>query len=251
MSEYSLHIIPARMDNYIYVLRDLESGTTIAVDPSEAAPLLAFLNEQNWPLHFILNTHHHFDHVAGNEEVKEATGANVIAYEGDRDRIPGIDQTVVEGELLPLGNFNARILFIPGHTLGHIAYYFENEKLLFCGDTLFSLGCGRLFEGTAEMMTGSLQKLMALPPETQVCCGHEYTLANGKFALSVDPGNDDLTAYLEKVRQLRNEGKPSLPSLMEEERNCNPFLRAIDGTLGEGEDAAQRFKKFREMKDVF
>lgn len=251
MSEFSLHVIPARADNYIYVLRDHSSGTTLAVDPSEAAPLLRFLEEHHWPLHFILNTHHHYDHVSGNAEVKQATGAKVVAYEGDRDRIPEVDRTVAGDERVPLGSFNAHILFIPGHTLGHIAYHFEKEKLLFCGDTLFSLGCGRLFEGTAEAMTDSLQRLMALPEDTSLCCGHEYTLQNGRFALSADPQNRDLKAYLHRAEQLRKNGMPTVPSRLGDELKCNPFLRAIQGEVGEAENPAERFRLMRERKDCF
>jgi hydroxyacylglutathione hydrolase len=172
--------LPVLDDNYIYLVHEPLSGETAAVDPAVAEPVLMQLRQNNWKLTTIFNTHHHSDHIGGNLELKRQTGCRIIASEHDRHRIPGIDQTVNEGDVVSLGKQQARILFTPGHTLGHIVYYFEQDKLLFCGDTLFAMGCGRLFEGTADQMWQSLQKLKTLPPDTQIYCTHEYTLNNGR-----------------------------------------------------------------------
>lgn len=249
-------ILPVLSDNYIYLLHDTVSGETAAVDPALAQPVLMKLQEKGWRLAAILNTHHHFDHVGGNLELKAQTGCKIIASDYDRNRIPGIDVTVQEGDVVRIGEHKAKIIFTPGHTLGHIQYYFEKDKLLFCGDTLFALGCGRLFEGTAEQLWYSLQKLKAMPPDTQVYCTHEYTQNNGRFALTVEPDNMVLQDRMEIVNRLRAQNLPTLPTTIAEELATNPFLRedsaSIKHTLGMISDApSDVFAKLRRLKDSY
>lgn len=223
--------IPVLSDNYIYLLHDSESGETAAVDPAEAGPVLAELERRDWSLHWILNTHHHWDHVGANLELKRATGCRVVGFRGDARRIPGIDRMVGDGEILELGSASARVLAVPGHTRGHVAYWFEEDDLLLCGDTLFGLGCGRLFEGTAEQMWESLCKLRDLPDAVRVCCAHEYTLKNACFALGIEPDYPPLVERARGVERLRSQGLPTVPSTLEEEKRTNPFLRADDPEL--------------------
>jgi hydroxyacylglutathione hydrolase len=239
-----LHItqLPALKDNYIYILRNEATGETGVIDPTLAAPVLEFLTNKKWQLNYIINTHHHWDHTDGNVEIKQATGAKVIGFKGDAHRIPGIDIEVADGQIIDICGHKAEIIFIPGHTLGHIAYNFKNKKILFCGDTLFSLGCGRLFEGTAEQMFTSLQKLAALPENTAVYCAHEYTQSNSKFAITIEPDNKDLQNRIKEVAVLRSHNKPTIPTSIELELKTNPFLRA--GTVEE-------FARVRKMKDGF
>lgn len=238
----TIHIIPALKDNYIYLLRDEATGHTAVIDPSEAKPVLEVLKQKGWKLHYIWNTHHHWDHTGGNLALKQQTGCKIIGFVGDKHRLPGIDQIVADGEDLALGESVAKILFIPGHTLGHIAYWFEKDNALFCGDTLFSLGCGRLFEGTPEQMYTSLQKLAALPEETRVYCGHEYTVTNARFALSVDPDNQALQSHYTYALEKDQRHQPTLPSTIGIERTLNPFLRVKN---------AKEFAILRKDKDNF
>lgn len=249
-------LVPLLTDNYGYLLHDPASGETGIVDPSEAAPVLAAAAARGWRLTHILNTHHHHDHTGGNLALKEATGAAVVGPAPDRARIPGIDIALDEGETFRLGGAAAEILFIPGHTKGHIAFHFRGEKALFCGDTLFSLGCGRMFEGTAPMMWASLDKLRGLPAETRIYCGHEYTAANARFAVSIDPDNAALRRREAAVAEIRSRGEPTIPSTMGEERAANPFLRADDPALAASvgkPDAppAEVFGEIRRRKDNF
>jgi hydroxyacylglutathione hydrolase len=249
-------LVPLLTDNYGYLLHDPASGETGIVDPSEAAPVLAAARERGWHLTHILNTHHHHDHTGGNLALKQATGAAIVGPAPDRARIPGIDVALDEGETFPLGAAVAEILFIPGHTRGHIAFHFRGEKAVFCGDTLFSLGCGRMFEGTAPMMWASLDKLRHLPPETRIYCGHEYTAANARFAVSIDPDNEALRRREGAVAALRGRGEPTIPSTMGEERAANPFLRADDPELAAAiglPDAppSEVFGEIRRRKDNF
>lgn len=256
MSFLQVHQIPVLGDNYVYLAHDPESGACAAVDPAVAKPVLLALDHLGWRLTHILNTHHHGDHVGGNLELKRATGCTIVGNSNDAGRIPGIDVRVRDGDDFSLGSETARVLDVSGHTRGHIAYWFENSRALFCGDTLFSLGCGRLFEGTPEQMWTSLSKLRALPDDTRVYCAHEYTLSNAAFALTVDPDNPALRRRAEEIRTLRKENKPTVPSLMGEERAANPFLRADAEDLKRaaglvGHDTVATFAEIRRRKDNF
>jgi hydroxyacylglutathione hydrolase len=251
-----IHLVPCLKDNYAYLLHEPASGETAAVDPSEAAPLLAAAGARGWTLSHILNTHHHWDHTGGNLALKEATGARIVGPAADRDRIPGIDVALDEDECFRLGDRAALVLFIPGHTRGHIAFHYADDQAVFCGDTLFALGCGRMFEGTAPQMWVSLCKLRALPAPTRVYCGHEYTQANARFALTVDRDNPDLAARAMAVDAARAAGRPTVPSTMAEERATNPFLRADQPALAAavglpGGDPADVFAAIRLRKDQF
>jgi len=253
---YRVTIIPILNDNYSYLVHDTQSQQTAVVDPALSQPVLDVLAANGWQLNFIFNTHHHGDHVGGNLELKQKTGCKVVAAEADRHRIPGYDMGVNDNDVVMLGNLAARIIATPGHTSGHIVYYFADHGLLFCGDTLFSLGCGRLFEGSAKQLWQSLQKLKGLPSATRVYCAHEYTQANGRFALSVEPDNLALQQRIAAVRQLRANGQPTLPSTIAQERATNPFFRedstALQKTIGmAGKSALDVFTRLRELKDNF
>jgi hydroxyacylglutathione hydrolase len=256
MASLQIELIPALRDNYVYLVRDAGSGACAAVDPSVAEPVLARLERLGWRLTHILNTHHHHDHVGGNLELKRATGCTIVGNRNDAHRIPGIDIAFGDGEEVALGEQKALVLEISGHTIGHIAYWFRDARAVFCGDTLFSLGCGRLFEGTPGQMWSSLAKLRALPGDTRVYCGHEYTESNARFALALDPENPALRRRADKVRMLRAEGRPTVPSTVAVERATNPFLRADDPALQEaaglfGRDPIAVFAEIRRRKDVF
>ena len=251
-----IHQTPVLSDNYVYLLHEEESGACAAVDPAEAEPALSALREEGLTLTHILNTHHHSDHVGGNGRLKAETGCTIVGSRADASRIPGIDVEVGEGEEFRLGNAVARVFDVPGHTRGHIAYWFENDKALFCGDTLFVLGCGRLFEGTPRQMWASLTALRDLPGDTRVYCAHEYTQTNIRFALTVEPDNEALKAIAERVEVCRAKGLSTVPSLMADEMAANPFLRADQGELQravgmEGTDAVDVFAEIRHRKDVF
>lgn len=217
--------LPVLADNYIYLLHDEVTQETAVVDPALAQPVLDALRTKGWQLSYIFNTHHHADHVGGNLELKKATGCQIIGAKTDAYRIPGVDRQVVEGDRISLGAHKAYILDTPGHTLGHIVYHFVDDALLFCGDTLFVMGCGRLFEGSAAQMWQSLQKLKTLPPITQVYCTHEYTLANGKFALTIEPNNPTLQTRMIAVQRCRNQNLSTVPTTIAEELATNPFFR--------------------------
>ncbi len=255
MSELVIRQVPVLRDNYVYLLHEPEANVTAAVDPSVAPPVLAALAEQGWRLTHVLNTHHHNDHTGGNNELKAATGCTIVGPRADRDRIPGIDVAVGEGDSYALGSEVARVFDVPGHTRGHIAYWFATSRALFSGDTLFLMGCGRLFEGTPEQMWRSLSKLKALPKETRVYCGHEYTAANARFALTVEPGNRDLIARAARVDAARAAGRSTIPGTMGEELLTNPFLRAdlpaLQSAAGAPGDAVATFAAIRERKDKF
>lgn len=218
--------IPALTDNYVFLLRDSATGITAVVDPAVSGPVLAAMDQLGWGrIDYILNTHHHSDHIGGNPDLIAATGCRVVGNRDDAERITGIAVPVEPGQSFMLGTSEARVLDVPGHTLGHIAYHFAEDKALFCGDTLFALGCGRLFEGTPEQMWRSLRKISALPPDTRIYCAHEYTLANARFALAQEPGNQNLTERARAVEHQRSSGEPTVPSLLAEELATNPFLR--------------------------
>jgi hydroxyacylglutathione hydrolase len=249
-------LVPLLTDNYGYLLHDSASGETAAVDPSEAAPVLAAAHKRGWRVTHVLNTHHHYDHTGGNLGIKQETGCVIVGPAPDRERIAGIDIALDEGEEFRLGDARADILFIPGHTRGHVAFHFGGERALFCGDTLFSLGCGRMFEGTAPMMWASLDKLRRLPADSCVYCGHEYTAANARFAVTLDPDNPALRRREREVAALRAKNEPTIPSTMGEERAANPFLRADDPGLAVAlglADAspAEVFGEIRRRKDNF
>ncbi|MDD2659467.1 MAG: hydroxyacylglutathione hydrolase [Methylococcales bacterium] len=248
--------IPVLTDNYIYLLHDPVTGETAVVDPALAQPVLDVLDERGWRLTYIMNTHHHWDHVGGNLELKQKTGCKIIAAQSDRDRIPGIDIGVSEDDVITLGGHAARVISTPGHTSGHIVYHFAEDGALFCGDTLFVMGCGRLFEGAPEQMWNSLQKLKALPTETRIYCTHEYTQANGRFALSVEPDNSQLQQKMLEVQRLRAENKPTVPSTIEQELATNPFFRedslALQKTINRVNCLpVEVFAEVRRLKDTF
>lgn len=251
-----VHQFPCLEDNYGYLIRDGATGVTAAVDTPCAAAISTALADKGWKLDFILNTHHHADHAGGNLELKERTGCRIVGPKADAARIPGIDIALGDGETFALGTRIATVLDTPGHTRGHIVYVFAADAAAFVGDTLFALGCGRLFEGTPAEMWHSLQKLLALPDETRVFCAHEYTLKNARFALTVDPGNRALAERAAEVERLRSAALPTVPSTMGRERATNPFLRPDDAgiraTLGLGNaDVVDVFAEIRRRRNAF
>ena len=248
--------IPVLNDNYIYLIHDPVSGETAVVDPALARPVLDVLHEKGWRLTYILNTHHHGDHVGGNLELKKKTGCTIVAGHFDRNRIPGIDIGVSENDQISLGRRVGSVIFTPGHTSGHVVYHFAEDHALFCGDTLFVMGCGRLFEGTTEQMWHSLQKLKALPASTRIYCAHEYTQTNGRFALSVEPDNRQLVQRMDEVDQLRARWVPTVPSTIAQELSTNPFFREDSPALQKhinmsGEAPLRVFAETRKLKDQF
>lgn len=251
-----IELFLCRTDNFGVLLHDPDTGRTAAIDAPEVEAVEAALTRRGWRLTDILVTHHHEDHVAGIEALKASYGCRVVAAKADAHRIPAVDETVEEGGSVSVGSFVAKIFDTPGHTVGHIAYYFPEQKLLFAADTLFSLGCGRLFEGTPAQMWASLLKLRALPDDTALYCGHEYTLSNARFAVTVDPTNEDLAKRARQVAAQRAEHKFTLPVLLGAEKRENPFLRAdvpaVAKAVGlEGADAATVFAELRERKNNF
>jgi len=248
--------IPCLTDNYAYIINDNISKIVGVVDPSEATPVIAFLKKKNLQLNYILNTHHHFDHIGGNLELKKIYKAKVVGFVGDKHRIPEIDITLSNNEKWIFGNETVKILHIPGHTLGHICFFFEKEKIAFTGDTLFSLGCGRIFEGDHNQMLTSLNKIKKLPKDTMIYCGHEYTYKNAKFCIKYDSGNIDLKNKFEKIKKLRSSNLPTIPSSLEDELKSNIFLRCDQNDLKnklnmKNDEDFKVFKKVRDLKDVF
>lgn len=231
MSKLEIHQFEALKDNYGYLVHEPSSGATAAIDTPEVAPILNALDEKGWTLTHILNTHHHFDHAGGNAELKGMTGCTIIGPRGERDLIPGIDRAVGEGDIVELGAARARVIEVPGHTRGHIAYHFADDHVVFVGDTLFALGCGRLFEGTPQQMWTSLGKLMSLPDDTTVYCAHEYTQSNARFALSVEPHNAALVSRAKDIDAKRARGEWTVPTTIGLEKATNPFLRAASKDL--------------------
>ncbi len=248
--------VPALQDNYLWLVREPESGYVAIVDPADPVPVRAALKEKGWTLTHILNTHHHGDHVGGNLALKAEFDCTIVGPGPDAARIPGIDVRVDDGDTYRFGAAEAKVFFVPGHTRGHIAYWFPEHAALFCGDTLFALGCGRVFEGTAEQMWGSLSRLRALPPETEVYCAHEYTQSNARFALTVDPQNEALRQRAAQIDRLRAQNIATVPSTLGEEKRTNPFLRADEPAVAravglEGADPVRVFAEVRARKDVF
>lgn len=243
-------------DNYCYLVRDADTGTTAVIDTPDVAAIERALAETGWSLDYILNTHHHWDHAGGNEELKSKTGCKIVGPRADRDRIPGIDIDVGEGDIFDLGNRHAHVYDTPGHTSGHIVYHFADDGAAFVGDTLFAMGCGRLFEGSPEQMWTSLQKLLAWPDDTLVFCAHEYTQSNAAFALSVEPANPELLDRATEVDRLRQQDKPTVPSTIGLEKATNPFLRPSSAHLQEtigmgGAGLVDVFAETRRRKDNF
>jgi hydroxyacylglutathione hydrolase len=243
-------------DNYAYIINDNISKIVAVVDPSEASPIISFLNEKKLKLNYILNTHHHYDHIGGNVELKKKYQAKVVGFAGDNHRIPGIDITLKDNEKWTFGNSVVKILHIPGHTLGHICFFFEKEKLAFTGDTLFSLGCGRIFEGDHKQMLLSLNKIKKLPKKTQIYCGHEYTYKNAEFCMKYDFNNVDLKKKFDVIKKLRLENLPTVPTSLEDELKSNIFLRCDENDLKiklnmKNQEDFKVFKKVRDLKDLF
>jgi hydroxyacylglutathione hydrolase len=237
-----IDLIPCLSDNYAYLLHDHATHMVGVVDPSEPEPVRQALSAKGLRLTHILNTHHHFDHTGGNLDLKAEFGARVIGPRADEERIPGIDEAFGEGDIFTFGAQDALVMDIPGHTKGHIAFYFKAAKAVFTGDTLFAMGCGRMFEGTPPIMYASLSKLAALPGDTRVYCGHEYTLSNGHFARHIEPDNAAIQARLVEVTALRSNGQPTIPSTIAQELATNPFLLA---------GSADQFGARRLAKDNF
>ena len=256
MAKLEIELVPALSDNYVYLAHDSETKATAVVDPAEAPPVLAALERRGWRLTHILNTHHHADHIGGNAELKAQFGVPIVGPRADAARIPGLDVELGDGDSYEMGGHAVRVFDTPGHTRGHISFWFPDDDALFCGDTLFALGCGRMFEGTPPQFWTSLLKLRNLPDSTRVYCGHEYTLSNARFAVTVDPGNRELADRLREIERLRAESKPTIPSLLGLEKRTNPFLRADDAGVQaavgmSGGDPAQVFGEIRKRKDSF
>jgi hydroxyacylglutathione hydrolase len=232
--------VPAFSDNYIWLVHDESSGETAVVDPGDAAPALAEAKRRGWSIGQVWNTHWHGDHTGGNVAVKQSTGARISGPASGR--IPGRDIALAEGDAVRLGNHTGRVIAVPGHTLDHIALLFDGEQIAFVGDTLFAMGCGRLFEGTPQQMYDSLARIAALPEETALYCAHEYTLANARFAAHAEPGNSAIAGRLARVEAMRGDGLITLPTTVAQERETNPFVRAADW---------REFAKLRAAKDSF
>lgn len=254
MTHLDIHQFPCLSDNYGVIIRDAEAGAVASIDAPDAQAVKNALADKGWRLTHILVTHHHADHTGGNLELMRDTGCTIIGPRAEASRIPGIETQVGEGEALEFGAFQVRILDTPGHTAGHISYHLPDAKVAFVGDTVFAMGCGRVIEGTPEMMWNSLSKVMKLPPDTELYCGHEYTLSNAKFALTIEPDNAALQRRAREVEALRATGKSTLPTRLDRELDTNPFLRphvpAIRKRLGlEGAPDWQVFAEIRERKN--
>lgn len=254
MAALEIYQFPCLSDNYGFLVHDGESGETACIDTPETAPIMAALDKTGWTLTQIWNTHHHYDHAGNNEEVKRATGCTITGPAGEADKIPAIDRAVDDGDTVMLGAHEAHVLNVGGHTLGHIAFHMEGHA--FVGDSLFALGCGRVFEGTMAQMWESLQKLNALPDGTQIYCAHEYTTSNAAFAVTLDPDNEALARRVAEISALRAANKPTVPTEIALERATNPFLRATDANVQarlnmSGAPAVDVFAEIRARKDSF
>ena len=256
MPQLNIHQIPVLNDNYVYLIREPDQNVVGVVDPAVVDPVLAEADHLGWKITHIINTHHHGDHTGGNLEIKKRTGCVIVGPGHDRDRIPGIDIEVNDGDTFKLGAAEAKVFFVPGHTHWHNAYWFGDSDALFCGDTLFSIGCGRVFEGTMDQMWSSLSRLRVLPSETRVYCALEYTQSNIRFAVTVDPNNLALRTREADVKRKRELVEPTVPSRLREELATNPFLRAdqpdLQAALGmTGADPVAVFTEVRQRKDAF
>ena len=251
-----IDIISCLNDNYSYLIKDDQTNVVAIIDPSEFDPCDKKIVQKYKKLDFILNTHHHFDHVGGNEELKKKYGSKILGFERDKKRIPSIDVLLKDGQKFKIGNLNFKTIFIPGHTSGHIAFYLEKEKVIFTGDTLFSLGCGRVFEGTYQQMFNSLNKIKNLPGDTKIYCGHEYTKSNLGFCLKFNPNNKYLKDKERVIEEKINDGKPTIPSTIKDETQMNIFLRYDDSDVKDAlnlQNASdlEIFTKLRDLKDNF
>ena len=253
---FEIITIKSLSDNYIWLLRNNEKNLTTVIDPANDEDVNEVLLSKNWKLNQIINTHHHFDHTNGNLKLKNKWKAELIGPEKEKDKINNIDHYVADNDKIQIAGLDTLVIHSPGHTLGHVMYYLMNEKILFAGDTIFSLGCGRVFEGTMNDMFSSLIKIKKLDPKTLIYCGHEYTENNLKFALEVNPNNENLKNFSKKVYKLLDAGKPTVPSLLEDELKCNPFLQTENIEISKyfNEDkliGLELFSKLRELKDKF
>ena len=237
-----IEIIKCLKDNYSYLVIDEATKIACVIDPSEAKPIIDVIEQKKINLKYILNTHHHYDHVGGNLELKEKYNCEIVGYRGDKDRIPEIDVLLDDNQVWKKNKFEAKIYHIPGHTIGHIAFHFFNEKKIFTGDTLFSLGCGRIFEGTYEQMFNSLKKIKKLPLDTKIYCGHEYTFQNSNFCIANDSENSKLKDKIIEIKKKLEKNLPTIPSILADELDCNIFLKAKD---------VKSFSKLRDLKDNF
>jgi len=256
MSDLEIFQFPALSDNYCFLIHSRDTHETAVVDTPEVSAIERALEQKGWSLTHIFNTHHHFDHAGGNLELKQKWQAQIIGPRDEKEKIPGLDIAVGDGDMFSFGGKDVQVLGVPGHTLGHIAYYFPECHKAFVGDALFALGCGRVFEGTPTQMWASLRRLMELPDDTLVYCAHEYTLSNAKFALMVEPNNKDLKQRVEEIEKLREQGLPTVPTSIGLEKRTNPFLRPdsdeIRRTLNLNmEDDATVFAATRQLKDNF
>lgn len=247
-------IIPCLSDNYAYLIKD-DVGLCL-IDAPEAGPIIDTLETRGWSLDHLLITHHHHDHVGGIADLRAKYGCQVTGPKAETDKLPLLDRAVIEGDVIGNGTLQAHVLEVPGHTLGHIAYYFPDLSAVFTADSLMTFGCGRVFEGTMEMMWNSLSKLAALPPDTRVYTGHEYTMSNARFAQTIEPQNPDLISRITAVEALRAQGQPTVPTTLAEERATNPFLRAAEPQIQSnlnmvGADPARVFAEIRRRKDTF
>lgn len=249
-----VHQFPCLSDNYGYLLHDSESGETVCIDTPDAQEYLRQAAHKGWQITQIWNTHWHPDHAGGNAAIKAATGCRITAPKAEAAQIEGVDREVGQGDVIAIGNRHANVIDVGGHTKGHIAYYLPGSRIAFVGDSVFALGCGRMFEGTPEQFWASLRRIKALPPETMLYCAHEYTASNARFALHADPENAELAAYAEQVSKCRAKGVPTVPAKLERELATNPFLRADDPAMQArwgGGDAVTTFAALRAAKDTF
>ncbi len=237
-----VEIIPCLQDNFSYLVIDDTNNSACVIDPGEAQPIINFLKDKDIELKYILNTHHHFDHIGGNKDLKKKFGATILGFKADINNIPEIDILLEDNQVWKSGNFKAKIIHVPGHTAGHICFYFFEDKFIFTGDTLFSLGCGRIFEGSHMEMYTSLKKIKSLPVETKIYFGHEYTLNNSNFCIVHDPMNQNLKRKIKDIKKKIEKGFNSVPSTIRDELECNIFLRAND---------LASFSKLRHLKDNF
>ena len=254
--EFEITTIKSLTDNYIWILRNNSDNLTAVIDPGESDSVNKTLKKNQWDLNQIINTHHHYDHTDGNSKLKEKWNAELIAPKQEKNKIPNIDIEVKDGDLINLAGLKAKVIHTPGHTIGHVVYYLEKEKILFAGDTIFSLGCGRVFEGSMEDMYLSLKKIKNLDPKTLIYCGHEYTENNLKFAKEVEKQNNDFNFFSNKISNLKELDLPTIPTVLEDELKCNPFLRTNNPNIAlyfgvSNVSDLEIFSKLRDLKDKF